>query len=277
MREVSESLAGRMSLVELSPFLISELGPKALQQLWLKGGFPGGGVLGGRRFPTWQHDYVTLLAQRDLPAWGLPARPQLTQRLIAMVAALQGQTWNASRLGQNLGLTYHTVNSHLDYLEGAYLVRRLMPYSANLQKRIVKSPKVYLRDSGLMHALLGIGTRDELLRHPSVGASFEGFVIEQVLSHLRARGVHFGEFFFRTSDGFEIDLLLEQGSARVAIEIKLSREATTEDFTRLERASDLVSATHRYVVCQTRAPTIRKNRGVLDLTALLVRLDELFT
>src|SRR5262249_36910158 len=156
-------------------------------------------------------------------AWGLPARPQVTERLVAMIAGLQAQTWNASRVGQSLGLAYHTVNSYLDYLEGAYLVRRLAPYSANLTKRIVKAPKVYLRDSGLLHGVLGIDGRDALLRHASAGASFEGFVIEQTVAYLKTRGLHFTEFFFRTSDGREIDLLLESGGIRVAIEIKLSR------------------------------------------------------
>ncbi|MBI2289042.1 MAG: ATP-binding protein [Betaproteobacteria bacterium] len=175
MREVSESLAGRLARVELTPFLLPELGKHALARLWLNGGFPDGGALHGRRFPVWQRDYLALMAQRDLPAWGLPARPQVTDRLLHMLAVAHGQLWNASAVGQSLGLSYHTVNGYLDYLEGAYLIRRLSPWSGNLRKRLTRSPKVYLRDTGLLHALLRIGSRTELLRHPAAGASWEGF------------------------------------------------------------------------------------------------------
>lgn len=273
MREVSDSLAGRLSVVELSGFLLPELPAQSMARLWLQGGFPAGGVLGGRGFPAWQLDYVALLTQRDLPAWGFPARPQVSGRLMAMLAAQQGQVWNASRLGQSLGLTYHTVNSYLDYLEGAYLIRRLLPYSANIGKRLVKSPKVYLRDSGLLHGLLGIGDRDALLRHPHVGASFEGFVVEQVLSYLRASGVHATASFFRTSDGHEIDLLLEIGAQKIAIEVKLARDASREDMARLNHAATLVGAAHRYVVCQTRQPAMARDSGVTHVRGLLERLD----
>jgi predicted AAA+ superfamily ATPase len=274
-RQVSESLAGRLALVELSPLLLSELGAPRGPELWLKGGFPDGGVLGGRRFPTWQRDYVTLLSQRDLPAWGMPARPQVTERLLYMLAASHGQAWNASRLGQSLGLSYHTVNSYLDYLEGAFLVRRLAPWSANIGKRLVKSPKVYLRDSGLLHALLAIGDRVALLRHPSVGASWEGFVIEQVLAHLAATGAPAGAFFFRSSDGQEIDLLLELGGGLVAVEVKLAADASPADLARLDHAADLVRAEHRYLVCQTKRPHLTATRGVADLPSLLRRLERL--
>ncbi|MCC6902504.1 MAG: ATP-binding protein [Polyangiaceae bacterium] len=275
MREVSESLAGRLALVELSPFLLSEVGQRALGRLWLTGGFPDGGVLGSKRFPHWQRDYVTLLAQRDLPTWGLPARPQVTERLLAMLAAVHGQVWNASRLGQSLGLSYHTVGSYLDFLAGAFLVRRLAPFSANLSKRLVKSPKVYLRDSGVLHAVLGVSSRDELLRHPIAGVSFEGFVIEQVLGHLGSRGVPHEAFFFRTSDGHELDLLLSISGRSVALEVKLAASASSEDMSRLKTAADLVHAEHRYIVCQTQRPALDATRGVLDLPTLLRRLDAL--
>src|SRR5712691_781305 len=112
MREVSESLAGRLARVELTPFLLPELGGNALPRLWLTGGFPDGGALRARRFPVWQRDYLALMAQRDLPTWGLPARPQVTDRLLHMLSAVQGQPWNASALGQSLGLGYHTVNGY---------------------------------------------------------------------------------------------------------------------------------------------------------------------
>jgi hypothetical protein len=275
MREVSESLAGRLARVELTPFLLPELGESALARLWLNGGFPDGGALRGRRFPAWQRDYLALMAQRDLPAWGLPARPQVTERLLHMLSIVHGQPWNASALGQSLGLSYHTVNGYLDYLEGAYLIRRLPPWSGNLRKRLTRSSKVYLRDTGLLHALLRIGSRTELLRHPAAGASWEGFVIEQLLGSLAAGGMAPEAHFLRTSDGHEIDLLLALGGVTAAIEIKLSAGATPQDLARLERAADLVSAEHRYVVCQTTEPAASATRGAFDLASAIKRLRSL--
>lgn len=275
MREVSESLAGRLARVELTPFLLPELGRSALPRLWLSGGFPDGGALRPQRFPVWQRDYLALMAQRDLPAWGLAARPQVTDRLLHMLSTVHGQPWNASALGQSLGLSYHTVNGYLDYLEGAYLVRRLAPWSGNLRKRLTRSPKVYFRDSGLLHALLRIGSRTELLRHPAAGASWEGFVVEQLLGSLAASGVEPEPHFLRTSDGYEIDLLLKLGGVTAAVEIKLAASATPQDLARLERAADLVSAEHRYIVCQTPAPAASATRGVLGLASAIERLRSL--
>lgn len=275
MREVSESLAGRLALVELTPFLLGELPAGRLGRLWLQGGFPDGGVLGGVRFPAWQRDFAALMAQRDLPAWGLPATPQVTQRLMHMLAAVHGQVWNASGLGSSLGLSYHTVNRYLDFLEGAYLVRRLAPWSGRIAKRLVRSPKIYLRDSGLLHALLGIGNREALLRHPLAGASWEGFAIEQLLGGLVAHGADFEAFYLRTSDGREIDLLLRVGKTRVALEMKLAARASPEDMARLERAADLADAEHRYIVCQTTAPAADAHRGVFDLAGAIERLERI--
>ena len=275
MREVSESLAGRLARVELTPFLLPELGFSALSRLWLSGGFPDGGVLGGRQFPTWQRDFLALMAQRDLPGWGLPARAQMTDRLLHMLAVAHGQPWNASSIGQSLGLSYHTVNGYLDFLEGAYLLRRLAPWSGNMRKRLTRSPKVYVRDSGLLHALLGVGSRTELLRHPAAGASWEGFVIEQLLGSVEARGADPEAHFLRTSDGYEIDLLLKLGGVTAALEIKLSASAVPQDLARLERAADFAAAEHRYIVCQTQAPAANATRGVLNLASAIERLTRL--
>lgn len=275
MREVSESLAGRLALVELTPFLLSELARSSLARLWLRGGFPDGGILGGGSYPAWQRDYAALMTQRDLPAWGLPARPRTTQRLLHMLAAVHGQIWNASTLGQSLGLSYHTVNAYLDFLEGAFLVRRLLPWSERVAKRLVKSPRIYLRDSGLLHSLLGIANREALLRSPTAGASWEGFAIEQILGHLASGGRAFEPFYFRTSDGYEIDLVLLTGRVRIAIEIKLSASASPEDWSRLDRAADIVGAPHRIMLCQTRTPSGGGTRRLLDLPAALEHLDDL--
>ena len=180
MTQVSESLAGRLAILELTPLLINEVsdiegpGQMPLEQHWLYGGYPEGGPGG---FPHWHLDYLRLLSTRDLPIWGLPARPPTTERMLRMLAALQGQTWNASQIAGSLGITGPTATTYLDYLIGAFLVRSLSPWQANLKKRLVKRPKVYWRDSGLLHALLGVTDYRHLLTQPWVGASWEGYVI----------------------------------------------------------------------------------------------------
>ncbi|MBW1994606.1 MAG: ATP-binding protein, partial [Deltaproteobacteria bacterium] len=221
MTHVSESLAGRLSLVEITPFLFSELKTGASHRRhWLCGGYPEGGVLEHKRYPRWQIDYLSLLAQRDLPLWGLPAKPQVTDRLLRMLAALHGQVWNAAQVGQSLGISYHTVNNYLDYLIGAFLLRQLPAYQANIRKRLVKRPKLYWRDSGLLHALLNVPDERTLLVQPWVGASWEGYVIEQALGELSSLGRNFSAYYFRTSGQYELDLVLYIGKEIWAVEVK---------------------------------------------------------
>ena len=256
MTQVSESLAGRLSMVELPPFLACELPNVPLKRLWLRGGYPDGGVLRSGRFPQWQRDYLSLLAQRDLPAWGLPAKPRETERLLAMLAANHGQLWNASQIGQSMGLSYHTVNSYLDYLEGAFLVRRLQPYHANLSKRLVKSQRVYWRDPGLLHALLNVPDYRRLLAQPWVGASWEGFVIEQIIQTLATHDAYPKAFFFRTSDGIEIDLLLDFGTCTWAVEVKLTASPRPADMDQLRKAAGLIGADRRVLVSQVKTSSM---------------------
>jgi predicted AAA+ superfamily ATPase len=270
MARVSESLAGRLSLVELTPFLSTELKSAAARRRhWLCGGYPEGGVLDPARFPRWGIDYLALLAQRDLPAWGLPAAPQTTDRLARMVAALHGQAWNASQVGQSLGLSYHTVNGYLDFLAGAFLVRRLRPFQANVAKRLAKTPKVYWRDSGLLHAVLNVADPGDLLTRPWVGASWEGYVLEQVIGELSVRGRAFEPYFFRTSDGYEVDLVLDFGRERWAVEVKLTASPAPEDMARLDRAADMIRAARRFLVSQTRTSVGDGRRVSCDLPTFL--------
>ena len=273
MTAVSESLAGRLALVELTALLLSELTAEAQRvRLWLTGGFPDGGVLGRGAFPTWQSDYTTLLVQRDLPTWGMPARPATTLRLVKMLAALNGQLWNAAQLGRSLGLSYHTVNSYVDYLVGAFLVRRLPPFHANLKKRLVKSPKVYWRDTGLLHALLNVPDERSLLQQPWVGASWEGFVIEQVLGQLGAMGRDYDAYHLRTSDGREIDLVLELGGERWAIEVKLTTSPAADDMRRLDELAGAIRASRVYLITRTSRPAGDDRRASANLPWLLERL-----
>lgn len=273
-RQVSESLAGRLSLVELTPFLLEELSADRLDDLWLFGGYPDGGILDAAAFGRWQRDYLTLLTQRDLPQWGLPARAQTTERLLRMVAAVHGQAWNASRIGQSLGLNYQTINSYLEYLIGAFLIRRLEPYHANLRKRLTKSPKMYWRDTGLLHTLLQTRTRDDLLAQPWVGASWEGFVIEQVLSHLAAWGRTVQPYFLHTADRYEIDLVLDFGRSLWAVEAKLTANPSVGDIQRLNKVADLIQADQRVLVARVREPLESAGLLVTDVPGLLKKLRE---
>ena len=260
MVRVSESLAGRLSLVELTPFLLDELPDVSLQSQWQFGGYPEGGVLAAVRFPQWQRDYLDLLIHRDLPNWGLPARPQVTERLVRMLAAVHGQLWNATQIGQSLGLSYATVNKYVDYLAGAFLIRHLLPYSGRLRKRLAKRPKLYWRDTGLLHALLSVAAGDDLLSKPWVGASWEGFAIEQILGVAAQCRRRPEPQFLRTSDRLEIDLVLDFGDATWAIEIKLTASPSSEDFGRLTKAADLIGAQKRILISHTADSVAAGNR-----------------
>ena len=275
MTHVSESLAGRLSLVELTPFLLSELTTAASRRRhWLCGGYPEGGVIEPKRYPRWQIDYLTLLAQRDLPMWGLPAKPQVTDRLLRMLAALHGQVWNAAQVGQSLGLSYHTVNKYLDYLIGAFLLRQLPAYQANIRKRLVKRPKLYWRDSGLVHALLNVPDERALLAQPWVGASWEGYVIEQALGRLASQGHNFHAYYFRTADQHELDLVLDFGKEIWAVEVKLTSSPSTDDVARLNKAADIINASRRFLVSQTRKPAGNERCLSCNLETFLERVED---
>ncbi len=274
MKAVSESLAGRLALLELTPLLLAETGATNPDRLWLRGGYPDGGILRDGGFPEWQRNYLELLMSRDLPAWGMPAGPQLTMRMARMLAALHGQMWNASEVGRSLGLSYHTVSGYLDYLEGAFLVRRLLPYSANIGKRLVKSPKVYWRDSGLLHSMLGANTMDELLTMPRVGASWEGFVIGQILGTLSARGTRVEPYFVRTSDQHELDLLLKVGRQLVAFGIKLTSNPSPADMSRLVQLAGSVGAHKSCLVSRVARATVGDQAVSCPLPWLLANLSK---
>ena len=276
MRQVSESLAGRLSLIELTPLAVPELVTDAQRRRrWLHGGYPDGGVLRGRGFPVWQIDYLTLLAQRDLPNRGLPAPPRTTERLLRMLAAVHGQEWNATQLGKSLALSYHTVNGYLDHLEGAFLVRRLDAFHANVRKRLVKRPKVYWRDSGLLHALLNAGDENALLQQPWVGASWEGFVIDQVLTALQHADRRWHAYHLRSADQREIDLLLEVDSELWALEIKLTTQPRRDDLARLNANADLVGAGRRFLVCRRSDWMEAGSQVVCDLGGLMEYIERL--
>ena len=273
MAGVSQSLAGRLGVVELTPLSLGELAPEQQDRLWLCGGFPDGGVLGGAGFPDWQLDYLNLLARRDLPEWGLPARAPTTMRLFRLLAADHARQWNASGVGAALGLSYQTINRYVDRLEDAFLVRRLPAYHPNLRKRYIKRPKILWRDSGLLHALLGVSEPDELIRQPWVGSSWEGHMVEQVLAALSQAGHRFEAYHMRTGDGHELDLLLELGTERWAVETKLTTRPRPSHMARLKESAALVSADRRFLI--SRLPGTSGNGADVrcDLPGMLTIID----
>jgi hypothetical protein len=189
-----------------------------------------------------------------------------------MLTAVHGQTWNASQIGQSLGLSYHTVNSYVDYLAGAFLIRRLPPYRPNIRKRLIKSPKIYWRDTGLLHAQLNITDEHALLAQPWVGASWEGFVIEQTIGMLNSVGRPFEAFFFRTSDQHELDLVLEMGDELWALEVKLTASPGPRDMDRLDNTADMIGANRRFLVSKTKRTVGVADRASCNLSWLLDRL-----
>jgi len=272
MENVSESLAGRLGLVRMTPFILPELKAGQMDDLWLRGGYPDGGILHPPMFPEWQDSYLEMLATRDLPNWGLPAKPRQTMRLLAMLAAVNGLPLNASQIGSSMALDHKTVLSHCDFLEGAYLIRRLQPFSTNIRKRLVKRPRILWRDSGLMHSLMGVTDLDHLYRQPWLGHSWESFVIEQTLATLSAAGLRVTPYFFRTSDGYEIDLVLDWGTDRWAIEIKLTSNPSSTMIDRLNATADLIEASRRILVCRIARRIETENLLVASLPVWLKNL-----
>ena len=223
LRQSSESLAGRVAYLELTPFLIDEVGgePASISRLWLRGGFPQSFLAADDAGSlAWRTDLCKTLLMRGLPQLGVTIPAETLRRFWRMCGHLQGQLFNASQLGLALGGAAHTtVGRYLDLMVDALMLRRLEPWHANVGKRLVKSPKVFVRDSGLLHALLGIASLDDLAGHPVAGLSWEGFVVEQLLAHLPPLAA-FG--FYRTAAGAELDLVVEGGGRRTGYEIRLS-------------------------------------------------------
>ena len=216
IRQSSESLAGRISYLELTPFQLKEVGEDNLRLLWLQGGYPRSYLAAGEESFEWRKDFIRTFLERDIPQLGFNIPARSLERLWRMCAHSHGQLLNASKIGAALGVSHHTVRSYMDILAETFLLRLLPPYEANIKKRLIKSPKIYLRDSGLLHALLDIPSQNDLLGHPVYGASWEGFVIESVI----AATPDWHHFFYRTATGVELDLVLEKGSRTIGIECK---------------------------------------------------------
>lgn len=223
-RQSAESLAGRVEYLELGPLSLTEVASNraVFPKLWYRGGYPLSYLeKEDRRSLRWRQAFIRTHLERDIPSLGVRVPATMLSRFWLMLAHSHGQLWNASRIAESLGVSPPTARHYLDILQDTFMVRQLRPFHSNVKKRLVKSSKVLLRDSGLLHALLGLESYEALLGHPSAGASWEGFVIEQLLSQLPSS---WEPFFYRTSAGAEVDLVLvTPGRERVvAVEIKLS-------------------------------------------------------
>lgn len=217
LRQSSDSLAGRIEVIEVGGFGLGETGPEAAETLWLRGGFPRAYLARTQAdCQAWRRQFLLALAERDLPQLGMRLAPAAMMRFLTMLAHYHGQVWNAAEPARSLGISETSVRRYLDLLSGSYLVRQLPPWHENIGKRQVKAPKLYWRDSGLLHQLLGIDARDALLAHPKCGASWEGFVMEELI-----RGLEPDEaYFWATHTGAELDGLFVKQGRRLGIEIK---------------------------------------------------------
>jgi len=222
IRQSSESLAGRIAYLDLTPFLLSEIENEKkdnLRELWLRGGFPRSFLAPDIQVSfDWRQDFVRTFLERDMGMLGFRMTPARMGRFWKMCAHVHGALLNASMLAGSMGVSSHTIRSYVDILEQTFMLRVLMPDAPNLKKRLIKSPKIYIRDSGILHALLDIRTHDDLLSHPVLGTSFEGFAMENIL----ALAKNFEPSFYRTSAGAEIDLVLRKGRFTLAFEFKSS-------------------------------------------------------
>jgi predicted AAA+ superfamily ATPase len=243
IRGASESLAGRIGFVDLSGFNIGEVGSGNTLPLWHRGGFPLSYLaVSDKTSFEWRNNFVRTFLERDIPQLGITIPAETLLRFWTMIAHYHGQVWNGAEFARSLGTSEVTARKYLDILSGAYVVRQLQPWHANTKKRQVKSPKIYIRDSGILHALLLLATEQQLQSHPKIGGSWEGFVIEEIIQSNQYRNV----YFWATHAGAELDLLLFKGGESIGIEIKYTDAPRTTKSMRI--AIKDLHLKHLYVV-----------------------------
>ena len=261
VRGVSESLAGRVEFVELAGFGLGETGVEDWRRLWLRGGLPRSYLAeSDADSMAWRDGFIRTFLERDIPQLGISIPVVAMRRFWTMLAHWHGQTWNASEIGRSMSATDKTVRRYLDLLTGTYMVRQLQPWFENLAKRQVKAPKIYLRDTGILHALLESGSDDAILSHPRVGASWEGFAIEQVLGALRPAHA----WFWAAHGGGEVDLLILENGRRLGFEMKFSE--APEVSRSMYNIVDALRLDQLYVVCPGRESyPVTERIGVLSV------------
>lgn len=245
VKGVSETLAGRVAYVPMSGFDLQEVGSNQWRHLWIRGRFPNAFLVAGdEESYEWRQNFVQSFLERDIPQLGIRIPSAALRRFWTMLAHWHGKTWNASELARSLETRTPTARHYLDILSGAFLIRELPPWFENVGKRLVKAPKIYFRDTGLLHALLGLRNADQVLSHPGTGFSWEGFALEEIVSHLHADRE---AYYYKTHGGAEVDLLLLRNGRRFGFEFKF------QDAPRPTKAMHVVMADLRldylYVVC----------------------------
>lgn len=243
VRQSSESLAGRIEFIEMTGFTLAETGPEAQSSLWLRGGFPDSFLAATDADSwAWRENFISTFLERDIPRLGIQIPPLTLRRFWMMVSHYHGQVWNASDIAASLGVAHTTTRRYLDLLSGAYVVRQLPPWFENVGKRTVKAPKIYVRDSGLLHSLLNLPSHHTLLGHPKLGASWEGFALEQVLAFVNTRHA----YFWGTHAGAELDLLVMLNGKRYGFECKYADAPGTTKSMRVALAD--LNLAHLWVV-----------------------------
>ena len=271
VKGVSETLAGRVAFVDMGGFSLEEAGGTRLERLWLRGGFPRSYLA---RNPadslSWREDFVRTFLERDIPQLGFQIPAEHLRRFWSMTAHYHAQIWNGSEIAGSLGVAHTTIARYLDLLCGAFVLRRVPPWHANLGKRLVKSPKVYVRDSGLLHYFLGIRDRRDLLGHPKLGASWEGLVLEELLRVASERDIH----FYSTYSGAELDFVVRSGRGLIGFEAKRSEAPTLTKSMRV--VLDDLGLKHLFVVYpgSERFP-LHKNVTAIPMAALSAGLEGL--
>ncbi len=219
LQQSSESLAGRISFIELTPFILTELSKINIQKFWTRGGYPDSYLAKNDETSLrWRYNFIKTFIERDIPQLGINISSTRLHRFLQMCAHLQGQTVNAQKLGDSIGVSNNTIRNYIDIFEKTFIFRILPPFTKNVKKRVIKSPKLYFRDSGILHSMLGIMDYNDLLGNPIFGSSWEGFALENIL----AKMPDWQASFYRSASGVEIDLILEKGQKKIAVEFKAS-------------------------------------------------------
>ncbi len=269
LRQSSESLAGRIAYMELNPFTLDELEAIPMEKHWFRGGFPDAVLAPNDTISElWKKNFIKATIERDLAILGLDLEPLFLFRLLRIISSAHGSNLNVNNFAKALGVTTPTVSRYLDFLEGAFFIRRLPPYYTNMKKRLLKSPKIYIRDSGILHKLLEINSFFDLQDNQMVGNSWEGYVIQQLLSHLKNENQ---AFYFKTQDDAEIDLVILRGTEphwvfeiKYSLAPKLSRGNT--------EAMNTLKAKHNFIVCPMKESGYALKNGV-KIIGLLEAID----
>lgn len=273
LRQTSETLAGRIAYQEIQGFSLQEVGSEHLEKLWVRGSFPRSYLSTDEiASVSWRQQFIQTFLERDLPQLGITIPAITIRRFWMMLAHYHGQLWNASEFSRAFGMSDKVVRHYLDILTSTFVVRQLAPWWENISKRQVKAPKIYLLDSGLLHTLLGLNNFDELTSHPKVGASWEGFAMNTVLTQLNTQPEE--AFFWSTYSGAEIDLVITRGNSRLGFEFKRTSAPTLSRSTR-SAMSDL-KLTHTYVVYAGKETfSLATNATAIGLSCVPTHLSKL--